>query len=287
MVAPLILLSAVAISIVLNRVATRALVLTGLSEDAAVFQARSTVTGTGFTTEEAEEIVRHPVRRRIVMFLMLLQNAGLVTVISTLILSFVGDVSAQQALWRAVLLLGGLGGLLVLTRSSWIDRLLKRVIERTLARFTDLHVKDYYSLLDLQGGFTVSRIEVGNDTWLAGQRLDKLDLPSEGVLVLSIHRPDGSRVGAPRGRYTIHAGDTLVLYGRRDELAELKNRQSGRAGEAAHEREQARYEERMRIKDRDDAAQWDRARNGEKVGVHEGRLGKDTSQGEERPPQNE
>lgn len=259
MVAPLILLSATAITIVLNRVATRALVLTGLSEDTAFFQARSTATGTGFTTEEAEEIMRHPVRRRIVMLLMLLQNAGLVTVISTLVLSFVGDVSATQALWRAMLLGAGLSALLLLSRSQWVDRTLERIIERALKRFTSLHVKDYHALLDLEEGFTVSQIGVGEGTWLAGQKLEELDLLNEGILVLSIQRPDGSRVGAPRGRYTIHAGDRLVLYGKRDKVNELRKRRAGRAGERVHKREQAQYDERMQKKDAEDAAQRGRS----------------------------
>lgn len=255
MAAPLILLSAVAISIVLNRIATRALVMTGLSEDTALFQARSTVTGTGFTTDEAEEIMHHPVRRRIVLFLMLLQNAGLVTVISTLVLSFVGEVSATQALWRATLLLAGLVVLLTLARSQWIDRYLRRVIERTLERFTDLRVKDYHALLGLEEDFAVEQTKVEGGTWLAGKQLDEMNLMSEGLLVLSIHRPDGSRVGVPRGHYTVHAGDTLVLYGKRNEIRELKHREAGRTGEAAHEREQARYEERMQEKDAEAAAQ--------------------------------
>ena len=78
----------------------------------------------------------------------------------------------------------------------------------------------------------MSRVEVGEDTWLSRKQLDEVDLPSEGVLVPSIERPDGSRVGAPRGRYTVHAGDALVPYGKREELTELKTRQSGRPGDA-------------------------------------------------------
>ena len=51
MAALLILLSVVAVSILVTRIATRAFMLTGLSRDAARFQARSIITGTGFTTD--------------------------------------------------------------------------------------------------------------------------------------------------------------------------------------------------------------------------------------------
>jgi len=52
-----------ALSLVLTRVATVALAMTGLSHEVAKFQARSAFTGTGFTTREAENVVDHPVRR--------------------------------------------------------------------------------------------------------------------------------------------------------------------------------------------------------------------------------
>jgi hypothetical protein len=57
-----------------------------MARDTAKFQARSAFTGVGYTTEEAEQVTRHPVRRRIAMLLMFLGNAGTVTVIASLIL---------------------------------------------------------------------------------------------------------------------------------------------------------------------------------------------------------
>jgi hypothetical protein len=64
------------VSLLIARVATVALALTGLSREAARFQARSALSGTGFTTSEAEAVVNHPVRRRVVMSLMLLGAPG-------------------------------------------------------------------------------------------------------------------------------------------------------------------------------------------------------------------
>ncbi len=67
------------ISLLVVRVATVALTLTGMSQQMAKFQARSAFTGAGFTTSESENVVGHPVRRRIIMLLMLVGNAGIVT----------------------------------------------------------------------------------------------------------------------------------------------------------------------------------------------------------------
>jgi len=65
MVAIATVLVVVLVSLLITRVATVAFTLTGLSRDVARFQARSALSGTGFTTSEAEAVVGHPVRRRI------------------------------------------------------------------------------------------------------------------------------------------------------------------------------------------------------------------------------
>ena len=82
------LLVVVILSLMVVRIATIALALTGLSDQLARFQARSAFTGAGFTTKESEKVMQHPVRRRIILLLMLLGNAGFITAVSSLILSF-------------------------------------------------------------------------------------------------------------------------------------------------------------------------------------------------------
>ena len=82
------LLIAVALALTITRIATVALTLTGLSQEAAGFQARSAYLGVGFTTSEAEQVVRHPIRRRIIMMLMIIGNLGLVAVVASVMLSF-------------------------------------------------------------------------------------------------------------------------------------------------------------------------------------------------------
>jgi len=97
------------LSIFITRIAAVALRITGLDEQSARFQSLSAFTGTGFTTSEAESVVNYPIRRRIVMILMIAGNFGLVSVFATLVMSLViteGDTDAviEQVSW----LLGGL-----------------------------------------------------------------------------------------------------------------------------------------------------------------------------------
>ena len=89
MVAALSLLLILGISFFLIRLASVALKLTGMPEPNARFQAMSALTGTGFTTTEAEMIVNYPLRRKIIAWLMIFGNLGIVSVLSTLMISFV------------------------------------------------------------------------------------------------------------------------------------------------------------------------------------------------------
>lgn len=97
----------VTLSLIVTRVGASALEATGVSRDLAHFQARSAFTGVGYTTDEAESVARHPVRRRIVLTLMLLGNAGIVSVVASLVLGF-SDAGGRDALLRLGVLVVGL-----------------------------------------------------------------------------------------------------------------------------------------------------------------------------------
>lgn len=238
MVALLSLLSVLVISILVVRVATVALTLTGLSQELARFQARSALTGAGFTTSESEKVVGHPVRRRIIMTLMLLGNAGIVTVVSSLILSFINrdpTLGFTGTLWfRVAVLACGLSILWLIAHSRWIDRWMSRFITRALKRWTDLEIRDYAGLLRLAGEYAVVELSVESGDWLAEHSLDDLRLTDEGVLVLGIETPGGSYIGAPRGESRLLPGDRVLLYGRQDVITDLDQRPAGEQGDMAH-----------------------------------------------------
>jgi hypothetical protein len=88
MIAVFSFLTILALSFLVVRVGTVALVMTGLSEDVASFQSLSAFSGAGFTTNEAESVVVSQMRRTIIKMLIRLGSAGIVTAVSSLILSF-------------------------------------------------------------------------------------------------------------------------------------------------------------------------------------------------------
>ncbi len=223
------------LSLFVVRLATVALSMTGLSEQAASFQARSAFTGTGFTTSESEQVVNHPVRRRVITALMMLQSARFFGILISLILMIAGAAADLHQLYNLVWLAAAAAALLILTYSQNLEKLTKATMANALDRWTDLQIQDYARLLDLSGDYMVTEIKLDEDDWLDGKQIRDCNLRSEGLLILGITRDDGSYVGVPRPKTELHAGDRLVIYGRGEAVDDLDRREKGRSGDAAHE----------------------------------------------------
>lgn len=247
------LLLVIGLSLLVVRIGAIALTMTGLSEEVARFQSLSAFSGAGFTTEEAENVVSGPARRRVVAMLIRAGSIGAVSGISTAILSFIG---AQQAtLGRLAVLAVGVAALIGLARSDRLNRWATPIIRRLLSRFTDLDLRDYAGLLHLHGGWRVSVIDVEEDSWLSRRELGDLDLWSEGVTVLGVERGDGGFVGAPGGDTRLRTGDRVILYGASERLQELRGRRGG--DQAAHEDAKRNHAETKAGERREEAARGD------------------------------
>ncbi len=253
------LLVVLTISLLTVRVATVMLILTGLSLPLARFQARSAFTGCGYTTGESEQIVGHPVRRRIISTLMLLGNAGIVTTVGALMAGLLAGGGVEQVLepivdaetgvreyklvaqavgfplWtRMAFLVTGVAALWAVASSRVVERIINRWTFKLLKKYTKIEVRDYANLMHLSGDYGVSELRVGEGDWLAEKQLSKLRLTSEGVIVLGINRRDGTYIGAPDAATTANVGDVIILYGRADRLAELDGRKDDAEGQLKH-----------------------------------------------------
>lgn len=229
------LLVIVLLSLLVTRLATTALVATGMTKHYAKFQARSALTGVGFTTSEAESVVNHPVRRRIVMWLMLVGNAGIVSVAATLIIGFDTSDDAAQAAQRLGLLIGGLLVIWIVASNAMVERVISRGMSHVLARLTDIEVRDYAGLLHVAGDYTVAELMVEDHDWMCHKMVRDLGLEREGITLLGLERR-GSYVGTPARSTELAPGDLLLLYGRRDVIEDLDRRPRGEQGHEAHMR---------------------------------------------------
>lgn len=240
------------ISTIVVRIATVALTLTGISRDMARFQALSAFTGVGFTTSEAEHIVNHPARRRIIALVVRLGSLGLITTVTSLLLTFINASDTQEQITRLLILSVSALGLSLLAMSDWLDHRLTRVIQFFLNRWTNLNIRDYESTLRLTDGYHVGDMMVRGDSWVVDKSLADSGLRNEGIIVLGIYRKDGKYIGAPRGQTELHEGDRLIIYGKEDNLVELDNRLTGAQGDAEHRQAVSDQQDLLRQQEAED-----------------------------------
>ncbi len=246
MIAIFSLFTVAILSLLVTRIASMALMFTGLSREAAHFQARSAFSGVGYTTTESELIMNHPVRRKILMLLMLLGNIGIATVVATVMVSLLSTASSENWLRNVFLFIGCLSLLWVIAASHFVERNLNRIIAWGLKKWTRLEIQDYIAILHLQNEFAVWEMKVEPNDWLTGKSLIEAGLSREGVLILGIQRKGGVYIGAPQGISKIHAGDVLGMYGPIPRLEELGQRQTGKTGDQAHQDAIVEHQEELR-----------------------------------------
>ncbi len=220
--APIIALFVLAfVSLIAVRVGATALMMTGLSWDTASFQSYSAFFGVGFTTKEAEMVVNHPVRRRIIRDLILAGNIGLTSALATLVVTLMQSATSSHLLLIVGALVIGASVLLYLSRVGWLQKLLDRTIKKTLERTGMVRALDYELLLRIQHGYVVSEIEVLPDTYLAGRTLRDSRPRDRGVIILYIKRNDEIIPGLPGPGDLIQPGDVVTVYGKEQSLQEM------------------------------------------------------------------
>ena len=232
---PLIALFVIAgVAFLLVRVGAIALMMTGLPRETANFQAISAFFGVGFTTEEAELIVTHSVRRKITQHLIVAGNLGitsaLATFIATLITGEIGRAGGGSGGTPLGALIYGVGGVILLFGILSVPPVraaLEWAIRLTLKRAGVIRPMDYDLLLRVVHGYVLSELAVAEDSPFANRSLTESGLGQLGVLILGITRADGSYIGAPAGRDVIEVGDQLIVYGREEDLVSI-----GMAGHA-------------------------------------------------------
>ena len=217
--APIIALFVLAfVSLIAVRVGATALMMTGLSWDTASFQSYSAFFGVGFTTKEAEMVVNHPVRRRIIRDLILAGNIGLTSALATLVVTLMQSAATSHLLLIVGALVTGALVLLFLSRIGWLQKLLDRVIRYTLERTGMVRALDYELLLRIQYGYVVSEIEVLPNAYLAGRALRDSRPWDRGVVILFIKRDDEMVPGLPGPADIIQPGDVVTAYGKEQSL---------------------------------------------------------------------
>lgn len=214
MIAALTAIFIFTVSTLVVRIASTTMRLTGLPDNVARFQSLSALTGTGFTTKESELIVNYPIRRRVLMTLMIFGNLGLVSISATFIVTFVKSTeSVDGAIFQAVLLIAALVLNFLFLTNKWVDHALCSNISVILSRTTSIGKAKFHILLNM-----------GDDMAIAEHHFRSKDSRDVSAVF-----PDGIdlKLIAIRGENTrhllasgeegqAHPNETLICYGSED-----------------------------------------------------------------------
>lgn len=226
---------AIIISFLVVQIGGIAFELTGMEKDQARFQSLSCFSGTGFTTSEAELITGHPQRRKIASYLMILGNAGLVTLIATFANSIRPvavieqfnfftiplPISAKYSPYINIVVIA-IGTLIIyklFTRTHLLERLTSKVRKQMVEKKI-VKSEKVTELLSAQEGYGISQFEVHHDSLLLKKDLKHLHLKEEDVQVLLIQRGKQT-IPIPKGKEKFLVGDQVTCFGKLEKIRQL------------------------------------------------------------------
>ncbi len=207
------------VSFLIVRGAAIALMMTGMTEQRARFQALSAFSGTGFTTREAEIVVNHPQRRQIMIWLMILGNAGIVTVIVSATSSIVVSEGFQIPITILVLIAGIYLVYKLVSRQGLVRRWEKFIENRILKlrTFGDTTTEDLFLLMQ---EFGLMRVIVTENSLLLDRSFLEEALKENTLFIQGIER--GNRwISLPKADEILEIGDRVIIYGRLPELHKM------------------------------------------------------------------
>ena len=232
----LLFLITIIVSFIAIRIGAIAFQLTGLEWSLAKFQSLSCFSGTGFTTKEAELITGNPQRRRIASILMVLGNAGLVTLIATFAntlrpshlpkieIPFIHLVFPAFLLpyIKLVIVIISIYTIYRVFTHTRLTKGLSQFLKKRIIKSEIVKPVSFEELLVTTGGYGISSIEVEKHNPVLNKTLRKADLRSHDINVLAVERDQGKEILAnPSAETRILLGDRLICFGKLDNIRNI------------------------------------------------------------------
>ena len=199
------------ISFLVIRAGTIALMMTGMDRKKASFQALSAFTRAGFTTREAEAVVNNPQRRRIITWLIILGNAGLVAVIVSATSSIVTSQGYQVPITIFVIIIGTYIIYKLISRAGFTRRW-EGFIEQRLIKshaFEEVATED---LLHFIEGYGLVRTIITENSPFVGSTVSDVRFLDRDMVILGIERGK-DWIPHPKAKVTIEKDDKVIVYG--------------------------------------------------------------------------
>ena len=199
------------ISFLVIRAGTIALMMTGMDRKKASFQALSAFTRAGFTTREAEAVVNNPQRRRIITWLIILGNAGLVAVIVSATSSIVSSEGYQVPITIFAIIIGTYLIYKLISRAGFTRRW-EGFIEQRLIKshaFEEVATED---LLHFIEGYGLVRTIITENSPFVGSTVSDVRFLDRDIVILGIERGK-DWIPHPKAKVTIEKDDKVIVYG--------------------------------------------------------------------------
>lgn len=231
----------VIICIVIVRLGAVAFELTGMPSEQAIFQSLSCYTGTGFTTRESELVTRNRERRRIAIGIMILGNAGSISLIAAMAshiqnifsnkTGFVGipftdtGFHVQPQLLVIIKILIVSVSLYIIYRlfmKSRISKIILDAIKSKMRQMKIIHPIVYEELVIGISGFDIIKLKITRNSPLNDKKISETKLRSEkNVQILAIERGD-EVIPSPEPDTIVKEGDFLTFFGNPDIIEQLR-----------------------------------------------------------------
>ena len=199
------------ISFLVIRAGTIALMMTGMDRKKASFQALSAFTRAGFTTREAEAVVNNPQRRRIITWLIILGNAGLVAVIVSATSSIVSSEGYQVPITIFVIIIGTYIIYKLISRAGFTRRWEGFIEQRFIKShaFEEVATED---LLHFIEGYGLVRAIITENSPFVGSTVSDVRFLDRDMVILGIERGK-DWIPHPKAKVTIENDDKIIVYG--------------------------------------------------------------------------
>jgi len=187
-----------------------ALEKTGMDRGKARFQALSALTGTGFTTREAESIVNHPRRRQIATWLIFIGNAGIIAFIILMIFYLRSGLAAPSLLHIGILV-GTIVLFVLVVRLRLIDKLTNGILKLVRKGRVESYIQTE-EILYQTGNYGIAHIIVKEKDIVRGFTLEDMGFENLDITVLAIERGD-EVFSFTKAEDALLAGDYILCYG--------------------------------------------------------------------------
>lgn len=211
MAAALTLLVLLAGSLLIVRIASVALRLTGLPDHVARFQSISALTGAGFTTTESESIVNFPIRRKVIVGLMIFGNLGLISVLSTFVVAFSESAEDTGALiQQGLMIIAVVAFIAFVMTNQTLDNILCKAISRILHPFLKSNQQHFLTVLALGNDYIVAEhVYRGKQD----HPLPNIVPAALGLNILSVRGIDQTYFDEFEPQFLVAQNESLVCFG--------------------------------------------------------------------------